>query len=103
MPIGFAYQLVKDLIALAKMEESDPIDPGTLDTKELVAMGILDGEASDDYSWSASRKLFSRTEAPGATHEVVWVTDKLRRTKRKVVRLTHDGALDLILIRQKGG
>jgi hypothetical protein len=103
MLIGFSYQLVKDLVALSKMKESDPIDPGTLDTKDLVAMGILDGEISDDYSWSAPRRLFSQTEAPGATHEVVWVTDKLHRTKRKVVRLTRDGALDLILIHKKGG
>src|SRR4051812_45105241 len=103
MPIEFVYQVVKDLIALAKMEEADPIDPGTLDANELTTMGIIDGENANTFSWAPPRNLFARTEAANASHEVVWVTDKLRRTKRKVVRLTHDGALDLILIRKKGG
>jgi hypothetical protein len=103
MPIEFAYQVIKDLVALAKMEEVDPIDPGTLDPKELAAMGIIDNENAEAYSWSAPRKLFARTEAPDASHEIAWVTDKLRRTKRKVVRFTHDGNLDLILIRKKRG
>ena len=29
MPIQFAYQVVKDALALMKMEEADPVDPGT--------------------------------------------------------------------------
>jgi hypothetical protein len=103
MPIEFAYQVIKDLVALAKMEEADPIDPGTLDSKELAKMGIVDAENADAYSWSAPHKLFAKTEAPDASHEIVWITDKLRRTKRKVVRFTRDGKLDLILIRKKGG
>jgi hypothetical protein len=45
--------------------------------------------------------LFALTDALDASHEVVWVTDKLRRTKRKIVRLSHSGAIDLILIRKK--
>ena len=101
MPIEFAYQVIKDLIALAKMEETDPIDPGTSDAKQLAAMGIIDGEQTDAYSWAAPRKLFARTEAVGATHDIVWVTDKLRRTKRKVVRLRHDDGIDLVLIVRK--
>ena len=103
MPIGFAYQVIKDLVTLAKMEEADSIDPGTLDSKQLAAMGIIDVENADAYSWSAPRKLFARTEALNASHEIVWVTDKLKRTKRKIVRFTHDGNLDLILIRKTGG
>ena len=103
MPIELAYQVIKDLVALAKMEEADSIDPGTLNSKQLAAMGIIDCENADAYSWTAPRKLFARTEAPNATHEIVWVTDKLKRTKRKVVSFTHDGNPDLILIRKKGG
>ena len=103
MAIEFAYQVVKDLITLAKMEEADPIDPGTLDAKELSAMGIINSENADAYSWAAPLRLFARTEAADASHDVVWVTDKLRRTKRKVVRFTRDGTLDLVLIRMKGG
>ena len=102
MAIEFAYQIVKDLIALAKMDEADPIDPGTLDLQELTAMGIVEGDNADAFSWAAPRKLFAKTEAPDASHEIVWITDKLRRTKRKVVRFTHNGTLDLILIRKKG-
>ena len=103
MPIGFVYQVIKDLVALAKMKEDEPIDPGRQDTNQPVDMGIIDSENAEAYSWSAPRKLFARTEAPNATHEIVWVTDKLKRTKRKVVRFTHDGNPDLILIRKKGG
>jgi len=101
MPLGVAYQVVKDLIGLAKMEEAEAIDPGTLDAKELVAMGILEGENTEGYSWCAPRNLFAKTGAKTATHDVVWVTDKLRRTKRQVVRNTHDGNIDLILVRKK--
>lgn len=63
MVIEFAYQVVKGLIVLAKMEEAEPIDPGTQDIHELVTMGIIDGGAPDHYFWSAPRKLFARTEA----------------------------------------
>ncbi len=101
MPIEFAYQVIKDLAALAKMKKGEPIDPGTQDTKQLVAMGIIDGENAEAYSWSAPGKLFARTEAPNATHEIVWVTDGPKLTKRKVVRFTHDGNPDLVLIRRK--
>ena len=101
MPLGFAYEIIKDLVALATMEEADPIDPGTLDANELATMGLIDAHDIDPCSWTAPRKLFVRTEAPDATHEVVWVTDNLKRTKRKVVRLTYSGNLDLILIRNK--
>lgn len=93
---------MKDLIALAKLEEGEPIDPGTLDAKELAAMGVIDAEDAGACSWVAPRKLFAKTEAQGASNEIVWVTDNLRRTKRKVVRLTHDRKFDLILIRKKG-
>ncbi len=102
MAIEFAYQIVKDLIALAKMQEGDPIDPGTLDAKQLIDMGAIDAEDADACSWVAPRNLFAKAEAQNAANEIVWVTDKLRRTKRKVVRFTHDGKPDLILIRKKG-
>jgi hypothetical protein len=101
MPIGFAYQVLKDLIALAKMEEGEPIDPGTFDLQQLAAMGIVEDGSDNPYSWVRPRKLFALTEALDASHEVVWVTDKLRRTKRKVVRLSHSGDVDQILIRKK--
>jgi hypothetical protein len=102
MPIGLAYQVVKDLIALAKMEEAEPIDAGTSDVQHLSAMGIVEeGNGNNGYSWVRPRRLFALTEALDASHEVVWVTDKLRRTKRKIVRLSHSGAIDLILIRKK--
>ena len=101
MAFELAYQIVKDLIALAKMEEADPIDPGTSDAKALAAMGIIDGEKTDAYSWATPRKLFAKTEAVGAMHDIVWVTDRLRRTKCKIVRLNHDSAIDLVLIVRK--
>jgi len=101
MHLEFAYQVVKDLIALSKMEETDPIDPGTLEMKELVSMGIVSDADPNNYSWIAPRRLFAVAESPTATHEIVWVTDKLRRTKRKIVRFTHSGQLDLILVRKK--
>jgi len=101
MPIGFVYQVIKDVAALAKMKEREPIDPGPQYANQLVDMGIIDGENAEAYSWCAPRNLFARTEAPNATHEIVWVIDGLKRTKRKVVRFTHDGNLDLVLIRRK--
>jgi hypothetical protein len=101
MAIEFAYQVVKDLLVLTKMEEADPIDPGTMCVQELAAMGLADHGNGDAYSWIAPRMLFALTEAPNATHEIVWVTDKLRRTKRKVVRFTRSGAIDLTLVQKK--
>lgn len=101
MPIGFAYQLVKDVIALTKMQEAEPIDPGTNAMSKLKVMGIVDEGDGDGYSWVRPHKLFALAEAPNASHEIVWVTDKLRRTKRKVVRFSRDGNLDQILIRRK--
>ena len=101
MPIEFAYQLIKDFVALAKMEEGDPIVPGTLDANKLVTMGMLKGEDTASYLWCAPRNVFAKAEAANATHEIVWVTDHLRRIKCEVVRNTHDGKIDLILIRKK--
>jgi hypothetical protein len=103
MPIGTAYQIVKDLIALAKMKEAKPIDPGTCDRQQLSAMGIVEDGNCNDYSWVRPRRVFALTETPDASHEIVWVTDKLHRTKRKVVRFSGSGseAIDQILIRQK--
>jgi hypothetical protein len=102
MPIGFAYQVVKDFVTLVKMEEADPIDPGTLDLQQLSAMGVVEeDDGNNAYSWVRPRRLFTLTEAPDASHEVVWVTDKLRRTKRKVVRLSHSGDVEQVLIRKK--
>ena len=101
MPIDFVYQVVKDLIRLAKMDEAESIDPGTLELQELAVMGIVDGSDPEAYSWAAPRNLFARTGDANASHEIVWVTDNLHRTKRKIVRFRHDGALDLILIRKK--
>ncbi|MBM3600040.1 MAG: hypothetical protein FJX35_17660 [Alphaproteobacteria bacterium] len=101
MTIQFAYQVVKDLIALAKMKEVDPIDPGTLDARELAAMGIVENANLDAYSWANPQRIFALTEAQGATREVVWVSDTLKRTRRKVVRLTHGGTVDLVLVRKR--
>jgi hypothetical protein len=101
MPIEFAYQVVKDLISLAKMEEADPVDPGTSDVQKLAVMGIVDDGNGNSYSWVRLRKLFSLTEARDASHEIVWVTDKLRRSKRRVVRFNSSGTIGLILVRRK--
>jgi hypothetical protein len=57
MPIEFGYQVVKDLLSLPKMQEGDPIDPGTVDVEELAAMGIVVHGNGDAYSWLAPRKL----------------------------------------------
>lgn len=103
MPIGTAYQVVKDVIALAKMKEDGPMDPGTFDLRQLAVMGIVEDGDGSAYSWVRPHRLFALTGAPDAYHEIVWVTDKLRRTKRKVVRFSHSDsdAIDQILIRKK--
>lgn len=93
MVFEFAYQVIRDLASLAKMEDAEPLDPGTLDAHGLVKMGLINAEGVEACSWSAPRKLFAGTQAPDASLELVWVTDKLRRTKRRVVRYTHDGNL----------
>ncbi len=103
MAIDFAYQVIKDLVGLAKMEEADAVDLGVNDLHQLVAMGIVEADDMASYGWSAQRKLFARTEGPDATHEVVWVTDKLRRTRRKIVRLNGAGNIELVLLRRKAG
>jgi hypothetical protein len=94
---------VKDLIALAKMKEAEPIDPGTFDRQQLNAMGIVEDGNGNDHSWVRPRRLFALTGVPDASHEIVWVTNKLRRTKRKVVRFSSsdNGAIEQILIRKK--
>ena len=98
MPIGTGYQVVKDLIALAKMKEAEPIDPGR---QQLKVTGIVEDGIGDDHSWVRPRRLFALTGVPDASHEIVWVTNKLRRTKRKVVRLSHGGDVEQVLIRKK--
>ena len=50
MPLEFAYQVVKDLIGLAKMEEADPADPGTSDVQRLAMMGIVVDGNGESYS-----------------------------------------------------
>jgi hypothetical protein len=40
MPIGTAYQVVKDLIALAKMKEAEPIDSGNVRPTAIGVVGI---------------------------------------------------------------
>jgi len=100
--LEIGYSILKDILALAKLTEADPIDPGTLDVAKLKEWKIVPVEDPDaDFRWLAPRNLFAQTEAPDAKFEVVWVTDQWRRSKRKLVRNTHDGKLDLILVRTK--
>lgn len=102
MPLGLAYQVLKDIVALAKMAEGEPIDPGTNDLDQLKKMGLVEASGNDAaYRWSNPQKLFARTEAPDAAYEVVWVTDRLRRDKMKIVRYRMDGQIDAVLIRKK--
>ena len=44
-----AYQIIKDLFALAKMKEADPIDPRGEDLQEL---GIIDADNGDVHPGS---------------------------------------------------
>ena len=99
MMFGFLYQLAKDAFSFAKIKECEPIDPGTIELKDLVDKGIIDSNVG--LSWSAPNKLFGRVEGDNPTHEYVWAMDELRRTKQKIVRRRHDGAIDLVLIRRK--
>lgn len=101
MVAGLLYQIAKDVIGFATMDEADPYDLGTIDLSALVEMGVVAADKQSEYHWSNPSELFARTEAPSANHDVVWVTDHLRRQKRKVVQRSHDGKIDLILIRKK--
>lgn len=102
MPLGLAYQVLKDIVALAKMAEGEPIDPGTSDLDQLKKMGLVEANEDDAaYRWSNPQKLFARTEAPDAAYDVVWVTDRLRRDKKKIVRYRMHGEIDAVLIRKK--
>jgi len=94
--------VIKEAYDLVKMTEADPIDPGTIDAAKLKEWGLIPADESpEDYAWAAPRRMFELTEAPGCTREIAWVSDQLRRTKRKVVRKMTDGAIDLILVRKK--
>lgn len=73
---------------------------------DLVVMDEAHRQDLDDEIKELKREVRQTGNMPGKLklQKKVRETkrDKLRRTKRKVVRYTHDGNLDLILIRRKG-
>ena len=101
-PIGL-YSPIKDLFSwYRKRNEIKEVDPfilrKTSDLAGLGEKGLLSGPV-EGYLFVRPESVSGKTEVPLPTHEVFFIIDRIRKTKRRVVCMAND-RVDLVLLKK---
>ena len=98
------YAPLKDLVSWVKKRneiiEVDPFILGRPNLDTLKQQGMI-SEASENFVFARPESVSEKTEIPQPSHEVVFLVNKIQKTKRKVVCMAN-GRIDLVLLRKLG-